>query len=137
VILFALQTTLLVGLWFVGDDFSLQQHQSLVDLVQTGSPAMKILLVVSAVLIAPIFEELMFRGLVQSTLTAYLQKPLLSIVITSLIFSTLHPSTHFAGIFVLSCGMGLAYEKSGSLIRSIWIHILFNSISIIGTLAEI
>lgn len=134
VILFALQTTILVGILFVGKDFALEQHESLAELAQSGSPAMKILLVASAVLIAPVFEELLFRGLVQSTLTAHLQKPFVSIVITSLIFSAFHPSTHFAGIFVLSCGLGLAYEKSGSLLRSIWMHVLFNSISIIGTL---
>lgn len=133
-ILFALQTTVLVGLWFVGDDFTLQRHQSLVELTESGPMAMKILLVFSAVIIAPIFEELMFRGLVQSTLTAHLGKPLLSIGITSLLFAAMHPSTHFAGIFVLSFGLGLAYEKSGSLFRSIWMHVLFNSVSIVGTL---
>ncbi len=137
VILFALQTTVLIGILFVGKDFSLEQHQSLAELTQTSSFAMKILLIVSAAFIAPLFEELLFRGLLQTTLTAYLQKPLLAVVITSTIFSLLHPSTHFAGIFVLSFGMGLAYEKSGSLFRSIWMHILFNSISLVGTLLGI
>ena len=134
VILFALQTTVLVGICIFGSDFALEQHQSLVELSESGSIGMKILLVFSAVIIAPMFEELMFRGLVQSTLTAHLGRPFLSIGITSLLFAAMHPSTHFAGIFVLSCGMGLAYEKSGSLFRSIWMHFLFNSISIVGTL---
>jgi membrane protease YdiL (CAAX protease family) len=134
VILFSLQTTVLIGVFIFGSDFTLERHQSLVELSESGSPAMKLLLVLSAAVIAPIFEELMFRGLVQSALTAYLGKPLVSVGITSILFAALHPSTHFAGIFVFSFCLGCVYEKSGSLLRTMWMHFLFNGISIVGTL---
>jgi membrane protease YdiL (CAAX protease family) len=138
VILFALYSTYIIGKLLFGSDFAIVQHQSLAELAQSGSLAVKILLVISAVIVAPFFEELMFRGLIQSTLTAYLQKPILSICLTSALFSSIHPSwTHFAGIFVLSVCLGLVYEKSGSLLRTIWMHALFNSISIVGTLAGV
>jgi membrane protease YdiL (CAAX protease family) len=38
-------------------------------------------------------------------------------------------------LFVLGVTMGYAYEKSGSLLRSIFIHAMFNGISIVANLS--
>jgi membrane protease YdiL (CAAX protease family) len=35
---------------------------------------------------------------------------------------------------MLSCGLGYAYERSGSLLRPILMHIFFNSFSVVMTL---
>ena len=124
--------TIYVGQQFAGPGFELQKHQTLVELSQNGPVGMKIFLAFSVLMIVPTFEELLFRGLLQSTLTAYLVKPWLAIGITSLLFALLHYGTHFLGIFALSCCLGYAYEKSGSLLRPIFIHILFNSTSVLA-----
>lgn len=133
VILLALWVTIQAGQWLVGPDFNLEKHQTLEEL-QNASMAFKCFLIFSTLIIVPIFEELLFRGLMQSVLTAYFTKPWPAIAITSVVFASMHPGTHFAGIFVLSAGLGYAYEKSGSLLRPILIHLIFNSISIVAAL---
>lgn len=132
-ILLLLWLTVQAGRLFVGPDFDLQKHQTLVEL-QNAAMAIKIFLIIATLFIVPVFEELLFRGLLQSTLTAYLARPWASIALTSVAFAAMHPGTHFFGIFVLSCCLGYAYEKSGSLLRPIFIHILFNSTSVLAAL---
>jgi membrane protease YdiL (CAAX protease family) len=132
-ILLLLWLTVQAGRLFVGPDFELQKHQTLVEL-QNAATAIKIFLIISALSIVPVFEELLFRGLLQSTLTAYLARPWASIALTSMAFAAMHPGTHFFGIFALSCCLGYAYEKSGSILRPIFIHILFNSASVLAAL---
>jgi membrane protease YdiL (CAAX protease family) len=134
VILLLLWLTIQVGRLFVGPDFELPKHQSLVELSGNNPLWMKIFLVFSILVIVPAFEELLFRGLLQSTLTAYLARPWASIALTSVVFAAMHPGTHFFGIFALSCCIGYAYEKSGSLLRPIFIHVLFNSASVLAAL---
>lgn len=111
-------------------DFSLETHQTITELGRMDSMYVRIMIIAAVAVVVPIFEELLFRGILQSTLTGYLCKPWLSIAATSAIFALMHPITHFFGLFTLSMAMGYAYEKSGSLLRAIWIHILFNSASI-------
>lgn len=133
VILFVLWLTIITGQWLAGPEFTLQKHQTL-DELESASLAFKCFLVFSTLIVVPIFEELLFRGLMQSTLVAYLKNPWLAIGITSVTFASMHPGTHFLGILVLSVGLGYAYEKSGSLPRSILIHVYFNAISILAAL---
>ncbi len=134
IVLMVLHVTVEVGKLFAGPEFELQKHQTLVEMNQANPVWMQVLLVLFAVAIVPVFEEVLFRGLIQSTLTAYLPRPWMSIGITSALFAGLHYGTHSVGIFVLACCLGYAYERSGSLWRSIFIHILFNSISVVGVL---
>lgn len=135
VILLALFATLQAGQWLFGPEFGLEKHQTLEEL-QNASAAVKVFLVFSTLIVVPIFEELLFRGLMQSALRGYLSGPWPAIVITSLVFAAMHPGTHFLGIFVLSICLGYAYEKSGSLVRSILIHIFFNTTSVLAVLIE-
>lgn len=132
-ILLLLWLTVQAGRLFVGPEFELQKHQTLVEL-QNAATAIKIFLIISSLSIVPVFEELLFRGLLQSTLTAYLARPWASIALTSMAFAAMHPGTHFFGIFALSCCLGYAYEKSGSILRPIFIHVLFNSASVLAAL---
>jgi hypothetical protein len=136
VILLALWATIQTGQWLVGPEFGLEKHKTLEEL-QQASMMTKCLLVVSTLVVVPIFEELLFRGLIQSALTAYLTHRWLAIVITSVLFASMHPGTHFLGIFALSMGLGYAYEKSGSLLRSILIHIYFNAVSVLAVLFKV
>jgi membrane protease YdiL (CAAX protease family) len=133
VILLALWVTLQTGQWLVGPDFGLEKHQTLEEL-QHATTAVKCFLVFSTLVIVPVFEELLFRGMIQSTLTAYFVRPWPAIGITSALFALMHPATHVGGIFVLSVCLGYAYEKSGSLLRPIMIHIIFNAISVVAVL---
>jgi membrane protease YdiL (CAAX protease family) len=134
VILLALWLTIQTGQWISGPEFGLEKHPTLEELVK-ASMMVKCFIVFSTLIVVPVFEELLFRGLIQSTLTAHLGRPWQAIAITSLMFAALHPSvTHFAGLLVLSICLGYAYEKSGSLLRPMLIHVLFNTISITAVL---
>lgn len=138
VYLAAVYPLILIGLWLVlfagrlfdGTDFAMQEHQSLQTLTTTDSAIMRWLIAIFAVLIVPVFEELLFRGFVQSSITAWTGHAWLSIAATSLLFAILHPWQHQVGLFFLSCGFGYAYERSGSLFRPIIMHMLFNGLSV-------
>jgi membrane protease YdiL (CAAX protease family) len=57
-------------------------------------------------------------------------------VLTSLFFAILHPPTHIPALFFLSCGLGYAYERSGSLFRPILMHVFFNGFSVAVTVLQ-
>ncbi|MBN1126624.1 MAG: CPBP family intramembrane metalloprotease [Sedimentisphaerales bacterium] len=125
-----------VGQQVTGPEFEFQENQALTDMQQTGQMPIYILInmVVLSVLVVPVFEELFFRGIFQSTVTFLTGRPWLSILITSIPFTILHPPMHIPALFVLSVCMGYAYEKSGSLLRPIFIHMLFNGITVASML---
>lgn len=123
-----------LGKLVAGADFALPKNQSL-ELLMQVHVTLKIILILSAAFIVPIFEELLFRGLIQSTLRTHLGSPWLAIIFTSVVFVAMHGIwLHWLPLMALSVCMGYAYEKSGSILRPICIHIAFNTVSIIGAL---
>lgn len=84
-----------------------------------------------AVFLAPVFEELVFRGLVQSALDR-LYSPLLSVLLTCGIFLFFH-STYFGSIkaishvLILALCLGFWREKTRSILPGMLVH-LFNNI---------
>jgi membrane protease YdiL (CAAX protease family) len=127
-----------LGKLILGPDFEIQPHQEL-ELIRAYSQLpVRVLIIVTAVAIVPAFEEMLFRGLFQTMLRSISLKPWLSIVTASGLFALAHANAgHWPALFVLSLCIGYAYEKSGSLLRPIFIHSLFNATSIIGTLYNI
>lgn len=83
-------------------------------------------LVLSAVLVGPLYEELLYRGHVQTTLCrAFGRGP--GIAVASLIFAAVHlQGWMLLPLFVLSCAIGWVYERTGSLWSAWAIHALFN-----------
>lgn len=129
----ALLLTLFIGK-FVNPEFSIEVHQSLLALGDYPQWWMRAAIIVSAVLVVPVFEELLFRGLLQTTVRSHTRMPWVAIIATSILFSMLHPPTHWFAMTMLSVGLGYAYEKSGSLFRCICMHILFNGFVVTMTL---
>lgn len=79
-------------------------------------------------------EELLFRGIIQRELTNSIHKPYLAIVLTSLLFSTVH--FEFAGFiprFLLSFILGFLFMKSGSLAFPILTHFLNNASVVVAS----
>jgi hypothetical protein len=113
------------------------RHQGIDIVTESTVVSLQVIVIVGAVVIAPVSEELLFRGLFQTTLRSYSERPWLSIFITSLIFASVHENvTHWPALFVLAVGMGYAYEKSGSLWRPIFIHALFNGLTLLAAWAD-
>ena len=79
-----------------------------------------------AAILGPFIEELFFRGFMYGALKKY-AGALWSAVITAAIFAALH--THIVGFFpIFALGILLAYlyEKTGTLVSSITVHITHN-----------
>jgi len=93
--------------------------------------------IVSACVVAPLFEELIFRGCIQSAAGAMLEKHevagrWIAIAISSALFELVHGEPWMMPpLFVLSMGLGYAYERTGNLWVPIVTHAVFNAVSIV------
>ena len=126
--------TLFLGQLIWGEGFQLQQHEELKIITAYPQLPLRILIIVIAVVIAPVLEEMLFRGLFQTAIRSFFSKPWLSVVISSVLFAAFHQPAHWPALFVLAVCLGYSYEKSGSLFRPIFIHSLFNATAVTAAL---
>lgn len=106
-----------------------------------SQPIYFILALFLIIIVAPIIEEFLFRGVLLNFLKVYLKRSL-AIIISSIVFAFFHYSTSqklsnltiLISLFTLSCFLGFLYEKQKSLIAPIFLHATFNAISIINLL---
>ncbi len=92
-------------------------------------PLLKYAAIASATLLAPMFEELFFRGHLQTGLASLFRSRSVAIVVTSIVFASLHPWWTIPPIFVLSLCLGALYERTNNLWLVIALHVGFNAIS--------
>ena len=85
-----------------------------------------------AVLLAPLLEEILFRGHLQTASVRLLGRPG-AILGVSLLFALIHPQTHQPAIFTLSVLLGIAYERTGRLWVPIFMHMCFNAVPVLLT----
>ncbi len=78
-------------------------------------------------LAAPIVEELLFRGFLQSAVRINCGK-LQTLLISGFVFALVHWNAHvFLQIFVLGLLLAYLFEKTGSLVAPITVHICHNT----------
>ena len=128
-ILIGLWAVMVVGTLMYGEDFQMTQHESLSVMSGESPLPLKMAAVMVAVIFAPLLEEVLFRGLFQSSIVSFTARPWFSIAVTSLFFVILHPPKHWPALFALSMCLGYTYERSGSLYRAIFLHMIFNAVS--------
>jgi len=107
-------------------------HETLKMLEQSSTLDGWTLLVIAAVVFAaPIFEEVIFRGTLQSLVRSMSGSSWIAIILTSAFFASRHIGVAapeaLPGLFVLALGMGAAYVWTGRLITPIIMHMLFNA----------
>lgn len=106
-------------------------HETLKLLLEHRTDPMAWALAASAIFLAPLWEEIVYRGFIQSGMLRLVGRPWPAILITSAIFCIMHvgaASWHaLPSLFVLSLGMGAAFEKSRSLGAPLAMHIIFNA----------
>jgi len=92
--------------------------------------------VFSVVVLAPIGEEVLFRGLIQSSIRRLTASPWTAVAITSVFFAVVHVEyiKDVPAIFALSLAMGYNYERCGRLYPSILMHFLFNGVFVAACL---
>jgi len=136
-VLAAMSLTILVTRQFYGRQYRIPPHEALKLITESPALALQVLLVIVAVLVAPVIEEMLFRGLFQTTIRSYLRRPWPAIALTSLLFASIHTDvSHWPSLFMLALGLGYAYEKSGSLLRPIFMHAMFNGLTIATVLTQ-
>ncbi|MHC4110369.1 MAG: lysostaphin resistance A-like protein [Planctomycetota bacterium] len=144
----AITLTMLIGKLFFGPEYQISQHEQLELMTAYPRWQLRILIFVVAVVIAPVLEEMIFRGLFQTVIRSFFEsrdskletrsRAWLPIFISAGLFSMVHGNVpHWPALFLLGVCLGYAYEKSGSLFRPIFIHAFFNAITIIFVLLEV
>ena len=125
-----------VGRLTQGQTYQIPQHEKLKELAEMPGPLTRTLLALTAVVIAPLQEEMLFRGVFQTLLRSYLSSAWAAIAISAAMFALVHfDQSHWPALFVLGMGMGYTYEKSGSLWQPIFVHALFNGTVILSAMA--
>ena len=106
---------------------------ALLQFISTANPGWLIVAIFTAVVLAPLAEELLFRGLVQSMFRRYFNHPWWAILATSVLFAAVHYTQpkDLLALFVLSVVIGYNYERTGRLLSPILIHGLFNMTNLI------
>ncbi len=85
---------------------------------------------VAVAVIAPIIEELLFRGYLQTAFTN-LMNPHLAIWLAAFIFALVHMQPMaLPALMILGASFGYFYHKTGSLKMNIGLHILNNSLAL-------
>lgn len=86
-----------------------------------------VVMIITAVIMAPIFEEIIFRGIIQKGLINKGVKPWKAIVLASIIFGLVHGNPwQFVGAVLLGCVLGLVYYKTKSLLLPMLLHAFNN-----------
>jgi len=96
----------------------------------------KLLLAASAVLIAPLTEEIIFRGFLYGVVKHYSDR-WFSAVFTSLVFAAVHQHVgSMLPLFILAIGFATAYEATGCILVPIFMHVLFNGFNVAALLQQ-
>lgn len=89
-------------------------------------------MIISLIIIAPIFEEILMRGIIlEGFLNKY--KPATAIIASSIIFGTMHLNIpQFINATIIGIFLGMVYYKTRSLALCIVAHMLNNAITSLG-----
>ena len=82
------------------------------------------------IFVAPVLEELLFRGYIYGTLRRHL-RPLGGMLLTAALFALIHVNVAaLPALLVLSLCLTLAYEATGSLLVPMTMHAAFNAVTL-------
>lgn len=98
------------------------------------TPRDRLAVLAMAVVVAPVAEEMIFRGYLYPVGKKYFGA-FVSMAATGLLFAVLHGHTgSIPALFTLAMCLGLAYEKSGTLLVPMIMHAVFNAVSVTAIL---
>lgn len=122
----------LSAIWAVA--MSLDEQQTLPeDLGATGPLVNALAVIVLVTVIAPLGEELFFRGFFFGSLRNW-RGPILAAILTGAVFGLIHigsaPIGYLVPLAILGVGLCMLYELTGSLYPGIALHALNNSIAL-------
>lgn len=112
-------------------------HDLLAVLVDTHSRLAAFLILASALVGAPLLEEVIYRGLVQSALLSHMGQTARwpAILGAALLFGGIHAGAAawhaLPGLVVLGVVLGWLYERTGSLLPPVLVHFGFNLLNVL------
>ena len=129
--------------WLEGGEHEPIGHETLQILVQSPRDAWWWIIAGGAVLLAPVIEEILYRGIVQQSLRRLKINRWWAILLTSGLFALMHvavlpDSSMIAGLmalFTVSMIFGWIREQTGRLIAPILAHMVFNAVNLALALA--
>ncbi len=109
--------------------------QEVVEFLQNAeTPRDRLAVLAMAVVVAPVAEEMIFRGYLYPVGKKYFGA-FVSMAATSLLFAVLHGHMgSIPALFTLAMCLGLAYERSGTLLVPMIMHAVFNAVSVTAIL---
>ncbi|MEO0510671.1 MAG: type II CAAX endopeptidase family protein [Verrucomicrobiota bacterium] len=125
-----LWTNVLAGLQTAGVIEEINQ-QELITLFKDGGDLLAIIiLVLMAIIVAPIVEEIIFRGCIYRFLKS--QTTILPAqALSGAVFALMHANLlSFVPLVIVGILLARIYEKTGSLTVAIWFHAFFNAFSL-------
>lgn len=94
------------------------------------SPWLRAYFIFLAVVLAPVVEEILFRGMLLPALAKRFGAAA-AVVITAMVFAAIHAHVpSLVPLFVLACALSLAYIGTGSLAASMIMHAAFNGLTV-------
>ena len=97
-----------------------------------------ILLFLAIVIIAPVGEELLFRGFLQQFLEQHWKDVTRAILVTSLFFAIIHMNSYWLiQIYILGIFLGYLSWRTGSVIPSLILHAINNGTALIFSFTEL
>lgn len=113
------------------------KHPAL-EFVQEASAVWVVVVFAVTAVLAPIAEELFFRGLLQSLLRKHMGGPWPAILAASAIFAAVHYPLYkdMPALFLLGIALGYNYERTGRLLGPIIMHAIFNAVMLWQTLVR-
>ena len=133
--LMVMPLVLLIG-WLMNEIFGDQGGSNpLLELVLGSDEFIPLfLLLITTVVLAPVFEELVFRGILLPVLVSKVGK-ISGVLLSALIFALAHLSVgELPPLFVLGIGLGLMRLSSGRLFPCALMHSLWNGVTFISLL---
>lgn len=115
--------------------FGEMKEQDVVDSMKnTSGLGLKIGLIVSACIAAPVVEELVFRGYIYGVLKKF-SNPFFAMLVAGALFAVVHMNLPaLLPLWIFAIMLTLSYELSGSLWVPIGIHAGFNTFTVVAML---
>lgn len=123
---------MMLGMMFIGEFVTAQipttgpffgDYYEFFENLMSGLTDDPVVMVITAVIMAPIFEEIIFRGIIQKGLMNRGVEPWKAILFASLLFGIIHGNPwQFVGAALLGGVLGLVYYKTKSLLLPMLLH---------------
>ena len=102
----------------------------------TASNSIMALSLVATIVVSPVAEELIFRGIFLNRLNIIIP-PLFAVLVSSLLFASLHSYGSITSAFIFAICMAILYLKTENILIPIFVHFLNNLLAEIIVRADV